>query len=477
MIFIFFQFLKGFGTQVVFISLKTIFNYKKQINLHEVVVMKKLLNLMTLAVITLLLTAGSLFAQQRDLQYYTAPDQRGLNEFEAPFYTDIEFDGLYVRIGGANTLQFQGLSQENDANSVAELESNFNLATSNLDLDVALANGVRMHLRTYLSSQHHPEAWVKGGYLQVDRLDFISEDFAADLMDNLRFKVGHMEINYGDAHFRRTDNAQAIYNPFVGNYLMDSFSTEVAGEVYYFNGGFMAMLGLSNGKLNQSTIDSDPRTSPNFYAKLAYDKQINDNTRFRLSGSFITSGETAAFYLYSGDRAGGRYYNVIEGSDFAGRWDPGYTVSRFNPAGPIGADGVTSYMINPFVKLGGFEFFGVLEGSSGKLIGENDDRNSTQIGLEALYRFGASENFYLGGRYNTVNSDFLASFTPGTPGLSADVQEVTIDRINIGGGWFMTQNILTKFEYVSQSYSDFPTGALYRGAEFNGFMIEAVISF
>ncbi len=136
------------------------------------------------------------------------------------------------------------------------MESNFNLATSNLDLDVALANGVRMHLRTYLSSQNHNEAYVKGGYLQVDRLDFIQEDFLGGLMDKLRFKVGHMELNYGDNHFRRTDNAQAIFNPFVGNYIMDSFTTEVAGEVYYYSGPMFAMIGLSNGKLNQSVTDA-----------------------------------------------------------------------------------------------------------------------------------------------------------------------------------------------------------------------------
>ena len=91
-----------------------------------------------------------------------------------------------------------------------------------MDLDVALAKGVRMHLRTYLSSRHHPEPYVKGGYFQIDNLDFIKEGLASDLMKNVTIMFGHMEINYGDAHFRRSDNAQALYNPFVGNYLMDS---------------------------------------------------------------------------------------------------------------------------------------------------------------------------------------------------------------------------------------------------------------
>src|SRR6056297_4165730 len=247
-------------------------------------IMKTLLSILTL----LLLTIGSLDVQaqsddDRELQYFVNPDKTGLNQFEAPFTTDIEFDGLEVRLGGANTLQFQGITHDNDAGNLPDLESNFNLATSNLDFDVALANGLRMHLRTYLSSQHHPEAWVKGGYIQIDRLDFIAEDFAAGLMDNLRFKVGHMQLNYGDTHFRRTDNGAAIHNPFVGNYIMDSFTTEVGGEVYYYGGDLFAMVGVTNGKLNQSSIESNNKGV--FVGKLGYDSQINEDLCVRLTGS------------------------------------------------------------------------------------------------------------------------------------------------------------------------------------------------
>ena len=127
--------------------------------------------------------------------------------------TDVDFDGVRVRIGGSNTLQFQGVTQSNDLDDVFELGPNFNLATSNLDIDVQLDRGVRMHLRTYLSSRHHAQPYVKGGYLQVDRLDFIQDDFLSDIMDVVTIKFGHMEINYGDNHFRRSDNAHTIFQP------------------------------------------------------------------------------------------------------------------------------------------------------------------------------------------------------------------------------------------------------------------------
>src|SRR5690606_2980202 len=177
--------------------------------------------------------------------------------------------------------------------------NNFNLATANLDIDVALYDGINLHLRTYLSSRHHPEPYVKGGYITIDNLNFIEEGFLSDVMKNVTIKIGHMENNYGDAHFRRTDNAQALYNPFVGNYIMDAFTTEVGAEVYYRNNGWLAMLGVSNGKLNQTA--SEMTTSPSTIAKLGYDKQVNTDLRVRLTGSVYHTAHSARTYLYSGD--------------------------------------------------------------------------------------------------------------------------------------------------------------------------------
>ncbi|MDR8391340.1 hypothetical protein NC796_09340 [Aliifodinibius sp. S!AR15-10] len=414
----------------------------------------------TATFLAFLLSVGVTVAQQsRELPYFTNPDQTGLNQFEAPFETDIEFDGVNVRIGGANTLQFQALRHENagpwlsngETMTLPELGSNFNLATSNLDLDVALTSGVRMHLRTYLSSQHHTETYVKGGYMQVDRLDFISEGLASELMDHLRIKVGHMEINYGDNHFRRSDNGHAIHNPFVGNYIMDSFTTEVGGEVYYYSGDMFAMVGLTNGKLNQSSIKSEPVNKGTFVGKLGYDTQVDQDLRVRITGSIYTTGQANSIYLYDGDRAGSRYYNVLDGGFRSGRFDPGFN------------NEITAVMINPFVKYKGLEFYGVFENTSGKNIGQADSRTFNQYGAELLYRFGAEEDLYLGGRYNLVSGEL------------SNGNDIDIDRFNIGGGWFLSKNILAKVEYVTQTYDGF--SGQYEEGEFDGFMLEAVISF
>jgi hypothetical protein len=400
------------------------------------------------------------FAQIRDLDNFRPRDQRGINVFEEPKDTDTSFENIKVRIGGASTLQYQSINHENSgAVPLATLGDNFNLATANLDLDVQLYDGVRMHLRTYLSARHHPEAWVKGGYILIDKLEFVKEGFMEEWMKYLTFKFGHMENNYGDAHFRRTDNAQAIYNPFIGNYLMDSFTTEVGFEAYYRNNGWIAMLGMTNGRLNQSPVETNTQAS--LLAKLGYDKQVNDDFRFRLTGSVYHTGESSKNFLYDGDRAGSRYYLVLEeeGASAVSAFRSG----RVNPG--FGTE-LTAVMINPFMRYKGFEFFGIYENATGKGFGPNPpDRTYNHYAADLIYRFGETEDFYIGGRYSMVDGEHPSG------------QDITVDRIQLGAGWFLTKNILAKLEYVNQTYSDFPTGDILDGGEFNGIMMEAVISF
>ncbi len=422
--------------------------------------MKTLLTKLLVLLFAVALAGQTANAQQtRDLQYFTPADQTGLNVFETPKENNVPFTGVNVRIGGSNTLQFQALSHSHTNDDLFDIGPNFNLATSNLDIDAQLADGLRMHLRTYLSSRHHAQPYVKGGYMQIDRLDFIQKDFLSDIMDKVTIKVGHMEINYGDAHFRRSDNGQALLNPFVGNYIMDAFTTEVGAEVYYQSNGIVAMLGATNGKLNQSVVNPAPgqlKTKVSLVAKVGYDKQLNEDLRVRLMASMYNTNQSNRTVLYGGDRAGSRYYNILTkaGGEFR--------IPRFDPAMP---NELRAIMINPFVKFQGIEFFGVIESATGKATAETDSRTVNQLGAELLYRFGANENFYVGGRYNNVSGDTNAG------------DSIDITRINFGGGWFMTKNVLTKVEYVSQKYDGFSTGSTFDGAEFSGIMVEAVISF
>lgn len=416
-----------------------------------------------------LLAGGGLYAQQPSLDTFRPYDQRGINVFE-PIQTDtVPFEGLKIRWGVGFALQMQSLSHSNkaarrmlegtDQNQLIDIGNGTNLAAANLNLDAQLADGIRLNLTSYLSSRKHPETWVKGGFLQIDKLTMLNSALIDNIMQHLVIKTGHMEINYGDAHFRRTDNGNALYNPFVGNYIMDAFTTEVGGEVYFQHHGFLAMAGLTGGELKPSVVNREGK-SPAFLGKLGYDSQLNENLRFRMTGSLYTINGTARNTLYGGDRTGSRYFSVMENTE-----NTGFTSGRINPGL---SSKVTSVMLNPFIKLNGLEFFGTYETTSGRAIHETEDRRWTQLAGDLIYRFLPREQLYIGARYNKLQGQL----DPAVGG-----EEVTVDRVQVGAGWFMTSNILLKGEYVNQQYKGYAESNILHGGQFKGLMFEGVIAF
>ncbi|MFY7652692.1 MAG: hypothetical protein ACOVQE_08300, partial [Chitinophagaceae bacterium] len=187
----------------------------------------------------------------------------------------------------------------------------------------------------------------------------------------------------------------------------------------------------------------------------------------RFSGSLYTNSSSAGsgLTLYSGDRTGSNYQNVME------RGIPGalpasttmYTSGRFNPG--FGKQ-LTAVMFNGFVKAGGFEFFGTYETAKGRAKTEVAKRSASQYAVDGIYRFGKEENVYLGVRYNGV-----------TARLNGMTSDVKVNRLAIAGGWFITKNTLLKMEYVSQQYKNFLVSDFRNGGKFNGLVVEAVVGF
>ncbi|SFF44047.1 hypothetical protein [Sunxiuqinia elliptica] len=367
--------------------------------------------------------------------------------FEQPKVSAEDFDGVEVKVGGDFAIQLQSLDHEAPVELI-DLKNNFNLPTANLNLTTRLAPGIQLHINNYLSSRHHNETWVEGGYLTIDKLPFLP---ASDgVMEYLTIKAGVMMPNYGDAHFYRSNNAAVLNNPFVGNWIMDAFTNNPGLEVMYRNKGFLAVLGTNNGRMNYGR-GNDIGEDLVFNWKLGYDTDINEDLRVRatVSGYHVGEGHSGS-YLWDGDRAGARYYNVMqtadaEGDNFrSGRWSPGSGQSEMN-----------SYMANLFVKFHGLEVFGIYEDMKG--VKRDVDQHFTQTALQAIYRFGS---FYVGTRLNKVS----------------DHNDSSVKRTNIGGGWYMVDNVLVKLDYVNQKYEGVAHGAI-DGGKFDGLVIEAAISF
>jgi len=402
--------------------------------------------------------------------YWRPKDQRGINVFETNKVADtIPFDGPRIRFGAGFTQQFQNLKHETaTSTTLYKMGPGFNLAMANLFTDIQLADGIRLDVTTYLSTRHHNEAWVKGGYIQFDKLPFKGQ-FWSDLMDLVTIKIGHMEINYGDQHFRRTDAGQALYNPFIENYIADAYSTEIGGEVYVQKNGLFGMIGVTNGTINSSIakqaadVERDSTKNPAFYAKVGIDKSISTRLRVRLAGSAYINNKSQRNVLYGGDRGGSHYWGVMEldnaslaTSAFSGRFNPGFSRN------------IQAFMLNGFLKAGGFEFFGTFETAKGNAgtVADATKRKMNQAAAEGVYRFGARENVFVGARYNTVHAK-LAGYT----------DNVEIDRLAFSAGWFLTRNILLKGEYVNQEYEKFKVTDILNGGKFHGYVVEAVIGF
>ena len=427
-------------------------------------------------------------AQTSDREYYGKPsywrpyNQRGINVYETSKEDDtIQFDGARVRFGAGFTQQFQNLKQENSGaidnggtNKLYPLQSGFMTAQANLFMDIQLADGIRLNVTSYMSARHHNETWVKGGYIQFDKLPFKGV-FWKKLMEVTTIKVGHMEINYGDAHFRRSDGGQTIYNPFMDNYIVDEFATEIGGEVYLQKNGLFGMVGMTAGNIKGSidstyktTADDNTKRSPSIYIKGGIDESIAENVRFRASGSFYhnSSNATNGLTLFGGDRTGSNYQDVMEKAPYGAVLPASTSVAFSGRVNPGFSKKIDALMLNGFLKIKGLEMFGTYENAKGRSNKETADRKMNQLAGDIVYRFGKNENLFVGGRYNTVKVQ-LAGMT----------DNVKINRTALAAGWFVTKNVLMKGEYVIQNYKNFPTADYRSGGKFNGYVIEAVVGF
>jgi hypothetical protein len=217
---------------------------------------------------------------------------------------------------------------------------------------------------------------------------------------------------------------------------------------------------ITGGELRGTVLNPEQR-GPAYLGKFGFDRTVKPKLRVRMTGSLYTTSKSASNTLYGGDRAGSRYYWVMEntqatesGNQTSGLINPGFR------------NKITAMQFNPFVKFHGLEVFGVVERAEGRAAAELTDRTWNQYATDVVYRFFPQEQVYAGVRYNKAQ---------GT--LAGIANTVGADRWQLGGGWFVTPNVLMKGEYVNQQYNGYPATNIRNGGTFHGLMLEGVVAF
>lgn len=378
------------------------------------------------------------------------------NSFEAEKDTST-FNGVESKWNMDLAFYFQGL----DHNYGDPIKAGMILPTANLDVNAKVLSGFNVKLETMLSSHHHHETFVKGGYATIDNLDFVYPGFAKSFMDNATIKIGVDDINYGDAHFRRTDNADVMRNPFINNMGVEGYMQAGFVELLYRMPSLdmFVLGGITNGEVNPDDVSNQAgKSAYSFYGKLGYDSQISDDTRVRLTQSLFTVQDTTKNRLYMGDKAGN-----VPSHIFAFSTDT-YPNGDFNAVwnAVSGYQDLNSYMTNLFFKKNNTEFFGLLEYADGNNQ-TNQEFEMLHYSAELVQRF-SNDRYYVAARYENATVE-----------RQGDSLDDELTQYQLGLGWFLSENAMIKGEYISQERKNIASYG--KNVKFDGYMISASINF
>lgn len=389
-------------------------------------------------------------------------------QFEAPKDTS-SFDKVEVGIHGDLTFSYQALEHSYTTTNLydsstnprgddqIDLQPGFILPTADLNLNAKIMSGFNIQLQTMLSSHHHHETYVKGGEATIDNLDFVYDGFAKGFMDKATIRVGVKDINFGDAHFRRTNNASVFNNPFVNNLAVESGEDAAFIEVLYRipSANMFVMGGVTNDQVNPSDVEQTDTSSstPAMYGKIGYDNQVSDALRVRVTESVLYNGGNGNNSLYHGDKSGVPADSIYGNrSGFGTEWN---AMSGYYE--------LTASMTNVFVKYNNTELFGLVEFADSKDVSGVDAKSMVHYSADIVQRF-SNDKYYVAARYEKATVD---------TGVSAD-EELT--QVQATLGWFLSPNAVAKLEYIEQdrkNMSAYATG----DASFDGFMLSTALTF
>ncbi|MGH9360741.1 MAG: hypothetical protein ACRD2T_02405, partial [Thermoanaerobaculia bacterium] len=359
---------------------------------------------------------------------------------------------LFLGVDTVGTLQ--ALEQENvfdaSGNEIAQLEPGFQTAWGNLEFAATFGEDeeLEMFFDLLISSRNHPSTtYGHQGYLLVRGMpgQLKENRLLSGIFRHVNLKVGHFHIDYGDHGLHRSDNAAVQSNPLIGNFVIDPEIVDIGAEITSKPGRFNWLLGVSNGT---NTEDFKSGRGTALHGKVWLDVQPvrASFSMFQVDHADNPTGATGSrTTLFAGNRDGERYGGV-----WGGGQAPGQVL-------PQAGKQVTAWQADvayTWQRLKLYANYGDTEDAdaNGSLAGTPVENWIYYTG-EAVYQL--TPKAYVAARYSAAEAKKLA-------GLDSDG---FVERIQVGGGYWLTDNILGKLEYVTQGCNDFLPGTVMNGVQ------------
>jgi hypothetical protein len=324
----------------------------------------------------------------------------------------------------------------------------------------------------YLSSRNHPSTtYGNEGYMILHGVPENLENlkFLEPILARVDIKAGHFLVDFGDNNEHRSNNAMVQKNPLVGNFVVDPNIVSIGMQLSSKPGTrYGWLVGANNG-----TTTEDWSVGRGF--------AVNGKLFFypleplRTSVSYMTADNSdnptkaaggSATQMFSGNRSGERYAGVMGGGQAPGNVFP-QAGEKFSAAQ---FDVTYDDKRNP-IKLYGHIGRTQDKDINGSAVGTPEETWNYFAG-DVVYKITPA--LYAAARYSGATTEMLN-------GRETDGK---VTRIQLGGGFWLTKNMLMKLEYVTQKYDGFREGDVvnngiqaWRDPEFDGFVAEVSFAF
>jgi hypothetical protein len=385
-------------------------------------------------------TMKSLFAPRTEDEYFSPFDIMNPEHMRADMPLQIGgVEDLNLYMGLQTVGRFQAIQQQNVSIAGAKqagLNPGFQDPFANLSFLASIPDKLDVYFDLYIASRPHPNTmYAHEGYLLFKQLP---SPFDAGplgrVFDYVNLKVGAFDLDFGDDNYRRSNNARVQRNPLIGNPVIDPNVEEIGAELYSVKGPIYWLVGVGSGT---TTEYFDYGSSPSIHGKI-WGYPLPD-VRTSISAYHVSLGGTGAgdqnSDLYAAGRSGEPFASVFGGGD-----DPGSIL-------PQGGKDVTAVEGDVTWNHWPFEVYSNIGYT------QDSDENGSAPGSPAeRWLYGT-----VGPVYHFTPALYIAArYSFGVANAVHGVEtDGWVDRIEVGAGYWVTRELLTKIEYVYQQYHGF----------------------